>query len=104
MAFEVGNAGRPKGALNKISTKVADKLDKIGIDLINDLNERYLKALEDKNEDRAITILLSMMPYVYPKLKMVEYTNDDHFKGMSPEQKLEALKQAVRLLEAEVKK
>lgn len=39
----------------------------------------------------------------YPQLKAVEVTKTGALEGMTPEQKLEAMKQAVAMLEAQVK-
>ncbi len=41
--------------------------------------------------------------YVYPKLKSIEQSTNDPTKDMTPEQRLEAMKHAVAMLEMQVK-
>lgn len=42
--------------------------------------------------------------YLYTQKKAVEHSHSDLTKDMTPEQKLEAMKQAVKMLEMEVKR
>jgi len=56
----------------------------------------YLKMAIDANKE--------LCSFVNPKLKSIEQTKTDHLSDMSPEQKLEAAKQAVRMMELEVKR
>lgn len=104
MTFQVGNPGKPKGATSKIASKFKDTMDKHGFDIAQEMLDLYNEALADHKTELCAKILSEMAQYVYPKLKAIEHTNQDHLKDMSPEQKLEALKQAVTLLESQVKK
>lgn len=56
---------------------------------------KYLKIAADIAKD--------LSGYAYPKLKAIEQTKDDPTKGMSPEQKLEAMRRAVEMLELQIK-
>jgi hypothetical protein len=104
MPFKPGAPGRPVGSVNKISAKFADTMAKHGINIAEEMNEGYLRALTDKDFYLAHRYLCEMAKYVYPTLKAVEHTTNDHLKDMSPEQKLEALEQAVELMKLQLKK
>lgn len=56
---------------------------------------KYLKIMADSTKDLA--------GYVYPKLKAIEQSKPDNFAGMSMQERLEAMKQAVRFLESSIK-
>ncbi len=56
---------------------------------------KYLKIAGDMAKDIA--------GYVYPKLKSIEQSTNDPTKDMTPEQRLEAMKHAVAMLEMQVK-
>lgn len=56
---------------------------------------KYLKIAADIAKDIA--------GYAYPKLKAIERTENDPLKGMTTEQRLEAMKHAVAMLELQVK-
>lgn len=56
---------------------------------------KYLKIAGDMAKDIA--------GYVYPKLKSIEHQANDPTRDMSPEQRLEAMKHAVAMLEMQVK-
>lgn len=49
------------------------------------------------------TIAMHISKFRYPMLKAIEHTRPDPLEGMTPEQRLEAMKQAVLMLEAQVK-
>lgn len=57
---------------------------------------KYLKIAADIAKD--------LSGYAYPKLKAIEQTKDDALAGMSPEQRLEAMKHAVQMLELQIKR
>lgn len=61
-----------------------------------DKSDKYLKIALDAAKDLA--------GYAYPKLKAIEQTPNRVTDGMTPEQKLEAMKQYVAALEAQIKK
>ena len=100
MPYVKGAPGRPKGAINRVNTKFVDYLDKIGFNIVEELNERYLSALADDNQELAVTILAIMSKYVYPTLKAIEIKQERVIDTMTSQQKIEALKNAVKLLEA----
>lgn len=56
---------------------------------------RYLKIAADIAKD--------LSGYAYPKLKAIEQTKNDPTQGMTAEQKLEAMKRAVEMLELQIK-
>lgn len=60
-----------------------------------DQAHKYLKIAADIAKD--------LSSYAYPKLKAIEQTKSDPTHGMTPEQKLEAMKQAVQMLELQIK-
>jgi hypothetical protein len=45
-----------------------------------------------------------MAPYVYPKLSSVEFKKENPLDNMTPREKLEAMRQAIKMLENEVEK
>lgn len=59
-----------------------------------DKAEKYLKIAMDAAKDLA--------GYAYPKLKAIERPNPGLLDGMTPAQTLEAMKQAVQVLELQV--
>lgn len=56
---------------------------------------KYLKIASDIAKD--------LSSYAYPKLKAIEREVNNPTKGMTPEQRLEAMKHAVAMLELQVK-
>jgi hypothetical protein len=60
-----------------------------------DEGHKYLKIAADIAKDLA--------GYAYPKLKAIEQTKSNSLEGMTTEQRLEAMRQAVKFLEAQVK-
>jgi hypothetical protein len=60
-----------------------------------DEGHKYLKIAGDMAKDIA--------SYTYPKLKSIEQSKPDPLEGMTTQQRLEAMKQAVKLLEAQTK-
>lgn len=100
MSFEVGNSGKPKGAVAKQNSKFSDTMNKIGLDIALEMNERYLQALQEEDNYLAAKILFEMAQYVYPKLKSTEHKRSSALEDMTPKQRIEALRQALALLEA----
>lgn len=131
--FEIGNPGKPKGALNKRSKEFLEVLEKHNFCPASALIECYLEAkktydnyaiIYESIEDARIEKGLNAMPtedkadkylkiaadiakdlssYAYPKLKSVEKGPLDVTKEMTPEQRLEAMKHAVQMLELQIK-
>lgn len=62
---------------------------------VEDKADRYLKIAVDAAKEIA--------SYAYPKLKSIEHQKDNPLKDMTPEQRLEAMKHAVNLLEGQIK-
>jgi hypothetical protein len=79
-------------------------MKKHGFDIAEEMLEHYNEAMAEKprQHERAITILMNMAKYVYPTLKSVEQVEATTLDGLSPEQKLEAIKEYVKALEASV--
>jgi hypothetical protein len=104
MGFEVGNSGRPKGVPNKISTKFAETMRKHGFNVAEELLDRYNDARQNQDHLLATRILIEMAQYVYPKLKSIDMQTNPALEGMTTQQKLEAFREAVKMLEIEAKK
>lgn len=63
--FEAGNPGRPKGAKNKTSGQIRDKIQTLFDDNFETIQED-LESLEPKDRLKFLTDLL---PYLVPKLQ-----------------------------------
>ena len=70
--FKPGEGGRPKGAQNKTGKEVKEILSKILSDEIEAMPER-LTQLSDKDR---LDIVIKLLPYILPKQKELEITND----------------------------
>jgi hypothetical protein len=127
MPFEKGHAlsqGRPKGSINKRSLEFQQVLAEKNFNVAEALVWCYQEAKEKYDfyhqgvetgrfspmEDNAPKYLKiasdmakEMASYSFPKLKAVEHQKTDPLAGMSPEQKLEAMRHAVHKLELELK-
>ncbi len=71
MAFEKGHrhaTGRPKGSLNKIRTVARDSIESV---LGKSIPERLME-LATLNPRHEADILISLLPYCYPKLHAVD--------------------------------
>jgi hypothetical protein len=115
--FKAGNkysTGRPKDSLSKRSLRFADQLIEAGIDPVATLLEALSNAQDCYQNagdlaakaafnGQIISIAEKMLPYVYPKLTSIEVKPNNPLDGMDPTQKLEAMKQAVKMLEGDVK-
>ncbi len=114
--FKKGQApgpGRPKDSISRRSLQFADVMIKAGFDPAKGLIEAYnnAKHLYETALDPAMKatangqMLLAadkMAPYVYPKLSSIEVKKENHLDKMTPKEKLEAMKQAIKMLESEV--
>lgn len=112
--------GRPKGSLNKRTLDYLEVLAYEDFDPAQALIHCYRESLgtwEQMKKDHRGTILpedahrylkiaadaaKDLAGYAYPRLKAIEQKITNPLDGMTPEQKLEALKQAVALLEVQV--
>ena len=76
MAFKKGISGnpegRPKGTPNKTSTEIKQTLNDILCNEIEAIPER-LTQLSDKDR---LDIVIKLLPYILPKQKELEITND----------------------------
>ena len=70
--FKPGEGGRPKGAQNKTGRQVKEILNEILSDEIEAMPER-LNQLSDKER---LDIVIKLLPYILPKQKELEITND----------------------------
>ena len=70
--FKPGEGGRPKGAQNKTGMQVKEILNEILSDEIEAMPER-LNQLSDKDR---LDIVIKLLPYILPKQKEFEITND----------------------------
>jgi hypothetical protein len=128
--FEPGNkygAGRPLGSKNKSTLQSAaefkEALKRNNFNVPEALIEMYQNATRDYKSNRkklkqgrispmednghkylriAADVLKEIASYCYAKQKAVEHTNVNPLEGMTPEQKLQAMKQAILLLEMEI--
>ncbi len=124
--FQPGNPGRPKGAISKRTRILEDKLKEFDCDPFDVLlmfakgdwealgydSSVYVKEGDGGSTTIGYTIppelrmsaAKELCQYLYPKQKSVEHITRNVLEGMSPEQKLEAMKQAVKMMEGEIGK
>jgi hypothetical protein len=125
--FQVGHKlspGRAPGSLNKRTVEFIEVLAAKKFNVPTAMLEIYAIALQrfteelEKQDSGAISpmesqapkylkmcadLLIAMSGYAYPKLKAIEQKKDNPLDGMSPQEKLEAMKHAVAMLEIENK-
>ena len=80
--FEKGNAGRPKGAKNKVNTQMRDLIQQL-FDANFDTVQEDLEALEPKDRLKFMTDLL---PYLLPKLQSTTHTTQIDIDNLSNEE------------------
>lgn len=117
--------GRTIGTPNKSSTQRAEVICNVrkysSIDsMINAAEIALARFIEDSEKEDSgrispmeskaaeylkiyVKVACEISSYIYPKRKAVEHTNSDTTRDMSPEQRLEAMKHAVELLELQLK-
>lgn len=105
----------PASALIECYSEAKKTYDNYGIiyDAICEANEKRATEFGYQNvppEDNAhkylkiaADIAKDLSSYAYPKLKAIEQTKNDPTQGMSPEQRLEAMRKAVEMLELQIK-
>jgi hypothetical protein len=124
MPFKVGNPGKPKGTIHKRTLEFRAVLEAAGFCPATALLETYKIALAQFADDLeklesgrispmessaaqylkiACDVSKELASYSYPKLKAIEQQKPDPLIDMTPVQKLEAMRQAVKMLEAETK-
>lgn len=79
--FETGNPGRPKGAKNKTSGQIRDRIQSLFDDNFQTIQED-LESLEAKDRLKFMTDLL---PYLIPKLQSTTHTTQLDLDSMSEE-------------------
>lgn len=79
--FEVGNPGRPKGAKNKASGQIRDRIQTL-FDTNFETIQEDLESLEPKDRLKFLTDLL---PYLMPKLQSTTYSQTIDLDSMSEE-------------------
>lgn len=126
MPFLPGQGGRPKGSKNFLNLRVEETVARLKIDPFEILclfAKGDWKRLGYEKETRTaftgagiefeepiitpenrLSAAKEAAKYVYSQRRSIEVAPPDHLKDMTPEQKLEALRDAVKLLEEQVKK
>ncbi|MFN3801340.1 hypothetical protein [Belliella pelovolcani] len=84
--FEKGNAGRPKGAKNKINTEIRGLIQKLFDDNYHTIQDD-LEVLDPKDRLKFIT---DLMPYLLPKLQSTTHTTEIDLDSFTDDQ-LDAL-------------
>ena len=112
--FQVGHkfsTGRPKGSPDKRTLKFQEVLEANGYNPALALLELQREAYQNyqRGDDKAqayfkdaCNLAMDIAGYVFAKPKAIEITTNNAMEGMTPEQRLEAMKQAVLMLEREV--
>lgn len=122
--FQPGNPGRPKGTKGKRLVEITEIADRLGCNPVEILMRfaqgdwqglGYSKgtkivyteagAIEEDliTPSERIQAAKEAAQYMYPKKKSVEHITQSSLEGMTPQQKLDALKQMVQLMEKEVR-
>ena len=76
--------GRPKGAGNKVTTKIKEAYQKLVEGNLDNMTE-WLGEVADENPKEAMDLMLKLSEYIIPKLArqvMVGKDGDDLFKSM----------------------
>jgi len=84
--FEKGNAGRPKGAVNKSTLIMKDRIQS----LFDDNFEKIQEDLESLEAKDRLKFMTDLMPYLMPKLQSTSYSQSIDLDGMT-EQDLDIL-------------
>lgn len=102
--------GRPKGSMNKRTLEFVNTLEANNYDPALTLLELQREAMNNYQlggEDAqsyfrdASNLAMEIASYVFAKPKSIEIQTNNPLDGMTAAEKLEAMRQAVRLLEAE---
>jgi hypothetical protein len=84
--FENGNAGRPKGAVNKSTLAMKDRIQS----LFDDNFEKIQEDLESLEAKDRLKFMTDLIPYLMPKLQSTSYSQSIDLDGMT-EQELDIL-------------
>lgn len=79
--FEKGNAGRPKGAKNKVNGQMRDLIQRLFDDNFDTI-QQDLDSLEAKDR---LKFLSDLLPYLLPKLQSTTYSQKLDLDSMSEE-------------------
>jgi hypothetical protein len=120
MTFKPGNPGKPKGAVHGFTQKAKEVAARLGIDPFEILlrfaagDWKALGYKSEKYSKKSTRFIISpetrakaaqeATQYIVPKLRQIEEAKPNALVGMTPEQRLEAMKHAVTMLEAQTKK
>jgi len=77
--FEKGNAGRPKGAKNKVNPQMRDLIQKLFDDNYQ-IIQQDLEVLEAKDR---LKFLSDLLPYLIPKLQSTTHNQKIDVQNMS---------------------
>lgn len=112
--FQPGNKmgqGRPKGSITQRTKEFQEALEAHGFDLPKAMLELYeagMSIYNENNKDRAQGLAIAkdmtkeIASYILPKLQSTQIIPGSGLEGLSPQEKLAVLKEAVKALEAEV--
>ena len=88
--FQKGNPGRPRGAKNKSTQLIRDRIQ----NLFDENFETIQEDLESLNARDRLKFLSDLIPYLLPKLQSTTYSEKIDFENLNEEQ-LDALVQKV---------
>lgn len=124
MSSNLVGPGRPKGSLNKRTAQYVEVLEKNNFCIASTHMELYKIAMSQfthqleglqsgalspmeseasKYLKLCVELVADMASYSLPKLKSVEQQKSDAFEGMTPKERLEAMKHATAMYELQIK-
>jgi hypothetical protein len=71
-SFKPGQGGRKKGAKNKFTTAITERIE----DVLTKLDETLLQDLESLTPAKRVEAFLQLQEYVWPKLSRKEHTGE----------------------------
>lgn len=107
-------SGRKPGSINKKTQAFQDTLEKHDFNVAEALLDIYGKAMEaynsaDETENGLAALKLAgdmvkeIACYSLPKLKSIEVIKSNPLEGLTPQEKLDMMKEAVKMLEHQAK-
>jgi hypothetical protein len=76
--FEKGNSGRPKGAVNKSTSLMKDRIQS----LFDDNFEKIQEDLESLEAKDRLKFMTDLMPYLMPKLQSTSHSQKIDLESM----------------------